>query len=305
MDFGRVHPSQLDLIDFHLPADHSDNTRILPGAPNDSPGIYIGCAKWGRPDWVGKLYPKGTKSKDFLEHYARQFNSIELNPTHYRIPEPHIVERWVNMVPEDFLFFPKVFQGISHWDRLKDERGVTAHFCDTVRLFGTHLGTVFLQLHPSFTPKSFDVLEAYLRSWPADIRLALELRDKRWFLEQETSNRLFALLQELNIASVITDTGGFRELVHMRLSTPDTFIRFVGNSLHPTDYTRIDDWIDRMGQWLNQGMENIWFFMHQHEELHSPELIHYMALEMKKKLGLRVQVPQLHSEDAQQGDLFS
>lgn len=297
MEFGRVNSNELEKTDFTLPEDHPDNSVVLERGKKGKPHIYIGCAKWGRPDWVGKLYPKGTRERDFLHLYAGQFNSIELNPTHYRIPEPSLVKKWVDTVPEDFMFCPKVYQGISHWDRLQDRHGTTERFCEAIRHFGKHLGLVFLQMHPSFKPPSYEVLEAYLSHWPKDIGLSLELRDPGWFHNQNISDRLFHLMRTLNVASVITDTSGFRELVHMRLATPEVFVRFVGNSLHPTDYTRIDDWIDRIGEWLHMGLEKLWFFMHQHEELHSPELIRYMALEMNKKLNLKVKVPKLISDD--------
>jgi uncharacterized protein YecE (DUF72 family) len=78
----------------------------------------------------------------------------------------------------------------------------------------------------------------------------------------------------------------------MRLTTPQAFIRFVGNGLHPTDYTRIDDWVQRMKQWTEQGIEELWFFMHQHEELHSPELCRYLIPEINKYCGTAI--PEIH-----------
>lgn len=295
MQFGKTEEENLDDIDFSLPADHPDNAVVLEPAGKKKPTVYIGCAKWGRKDWIGKLYPSGSKEKDFLKLYGKQFNSIELNPTHYNIPKPHIVQRWCESVPENFKFCPKVYQGISHWERLKDEKGNTDRFCDAIRLFGDRLGLVFLQLHPSFKPNNYETLETYLYNWPKDIPLSLELRDPAWFLDDKTSDRLFHTMRELQVTSVITDTAKFRNLVHMRLSTPQAFIRYVGNSLHPTDYQRIDSWVERIGLWLDAGLETLWFFMHQHEELYSPELIHYMAEEMNEKLGLSVKVPDLLS----------
>lgn len=297
MQFGKTDTENLDEIDFALPEDHPDNAVILSQATRTKPQVYIGCAKWGRKDWIGKLYPQGTKERDFLKFYAEQFNSIELNPTHYRIPEPSLVKRWTGMVPDQFKFCPKVYQGISHWDRLRDERDTTERFCEAIRHFGEHLGLTFLQLHPSFKPNSYEVLEEYLHRWPADIPLSLELRDPQWFHNANISDRLFHLMRTLNVTSVITDTGKFRDLVHMRLSTPEAFVRFVGNSLHASDYSRIDDWVERIGQWLEMGLEKLWFFMHQHEELHSPELIAYMARRMNQKLNLKVQVPKLLSDN--------
>ena len=299
MKFGRTTEESLDSIDFALREDHPDNSVVLEASDAENCEIFIGCSRWGRQDWVGKLYPRGAKPAEFLRYYAQAFNSIELNPTHYRIPETHIVQRWTGMVPDGFLFCPKVYQGISHFARLKNQEAVTERFCDAIRHFGEHLGLVFLQLHPSFTPGNYDLLEAYLSQWPKDISLSLELRHADWFERANIADRLFHLMREKNVASVITDTGLFRNLVHMRLSSPEVLIRFVGNSLHPTDYQRIDNWIDRLGTWMQQGIRRIWFFVHQHEELHSPELIRYMAIEMNKKLGTQVKIPRLLTKEDQ------
>ena len=77
----------------------------------------------------------------------------------------------------------------------------------------------------------------------------------------------------------------------MHLSMPETFIRFVGNSLHPTDYKRIDDWVDRIKFWLENGLQELYFFMHMHDETFSPELTVYLVDELNKKCDLQLQKP--------------
>jgi uncharacterized protein YecE (DUF72 family) len=67
----------------------------------------------------------------------------------------------------------------------------------------------------------------------------------------------------------------------------------VGNGLHPTDFQRIDDWIDRIAQWLDSGLHTLYFFIHQHDELHSPQLAKYMIDKLNKKCKLNVKSPQL------------
>ena len=46
---------------------------------NTPPKIYIGCTGWSMKEWVGKVYPPKTPAKDYLKHYAKQFNTIECN----------------------------------------------------------------------------------------------------------------------------------------------------------------------------------------------------------------------------------
>jgi hypothetical protein len=66
MEFGRVTEEELNDIDFSLPAEPAFNKTILSGKPNKNAKIYLGFAKWGREEWVGKIYPLKTKEKDFL-----------------------------------------------------------------------------------------------------------------------------------------------------------------------------------------------------------------------------------------------
>ena len=81
MEFGRIPEEELDKIDFKLPPDPLFNTQILEGKAMADPKVYVGCAKWGRVEWVGKIYPPKTKEKNFLGEYVHHYNSIELNAT--------------------------------------------------------------------------------------------------------------------------------------------------------------------------------------------------------------------------------
>lgn len=92
MKFGKV--DDPSLVDFTLPATHPETYTILNRFDtNELFEVYIGCAKWNKNDLKG-FYPKGTK--DELEYYAKQFNSIELNATYYKYSfqrSDHKVER--------------------------------------------------------------------------------------------------------------------------------------------------------------------------------------------------------------------
>ena len=120
MEFGRVDESELNSIDFSLPKEPAFNMQTLKGKPANNPKVYIGCAKWGRVEWVGKIYPPKTKEKDFLQHYVQHYNCIELNATHYRMPEPQTVKKWKKIAGKNFKFCPKFPQLISHLTLLQE-----------------------------------------------------------------------------------------------------------------------------------------------------------------------------------------
>lgn len=291
MDFGRVPENELNKVDFRLPPEPPINQTVLKGKKAKNPEVHIGCAKWGRKEWIGKIYPKGTKEKDFLEEYVKHYNSIELNATHYKLYKAADLQKWIDKVKDkDFKFSPKVYQGISHFGSFKDKQFLTDTFLEGIVTFGKHLGPIFLQVSDKFGPKRKDELFEYLGSLPKDVQFFLEVRHPDWFVKP-TSEELFQKLKQLKIGAVITDTAGRRDCCHMHLTIPKTFIRYVGNSLHKTDFPRIDAWVERMKYWLDNGIQEINFFMHMHDEATSPELTVYLVEKMNKVCGLNLTAP--------------
>lgn len=293
MEFGKISKEELSAINFTLPSDNPETTRMLSRLGNKiaNPAVYVGCAKWGRKDWIGKVYPPGTKEADFLQLYAQHFNSIELNATFYKIPSLKQTQEWKSKVGKNFLFIPKISNSISHIHRLKNTEERMEWFLKGIAGFGDNLGPVFLMLHPQMGPKSLSTIEAFIQRLPKEIKLFLELRHEGWFESAEVSNEIFSLLEENGAGAVITDTAGRRDCVHMRLTTPEAFIRFEGNDLHPTDYTRVDDWVQRIKKWMEQGIEKVYFFMHQHKEIHSPELCQYVIQQLNKHCDTNIPKP--------------
>ncbi|ODS84453.1 MAG: hypothetical protein ABS46_03485 [Cytophagaceae bacterium SCN 52-12] len=284
MKFGKT--DHAGHIDFSLPGDHPDTRAVLEqGAGN--PEICIGCAKWNRTDLKG-FYPRGTK--DELAYYSTQFNSIELNATFYNNFPVATIEGWREKTGDDFRFFPKVHQGISHWKRLKDAQAPTSEYLDGIAHLQEKLGTIFLQLPDNFGPKNWEVLKSYLMEWPQGFPLALELRNAGWYDGSWNTDLLWEVLHERNIAHIITDSAGRRDLLHMRLSTPVAFIRYNGANV-ASDYTRLDDWAERLKQWIGMGIEKIFFFVHQNVEEESPLLSAYLIEKLNREAGTNLKVP--------------
>ncbi|EZH73993.1 hypothetical protein ATO12_14020 [Aquimarina atlantica] len=289
MKFGKVeHP---DNIDFSLPDDHKDTARVLHTTAKGSLSTYVGCAKWNRQDLKG-FYPRGTK--DELEYYSRQFNSIELNATFYRIFPEDQFKKWYDKTPEGFKFFPKLVQNISHLKRLNEdvEPYVDAYLANVIHL-KEKLGTIFLQMHGNFAPKNFDRVIRFIEKWPKEIRLAVEFRHTDWFNDVTVADELYSLLESNNISNIITDTAGRRDLLHMRLTNDEAFVRYVGAN-HKTDYTRLDDWAKRLSTWKDKGINHIHFFVHQNLEVESPLLSKYFIKELNDHLGIQLGLPNNH-----------
>lgn len=297
MEFGKATTPELDQIDFKLPADTARTTQVLKDSGVKKAAIHVGCAKWGRPDWIGKIYPKGTRSTNFLDEYAKQFNCIEFNAIYYKLPSHDQIRAWKNKVGKDFKFCPKFTDVITHIKRLKDTQREVDLFLDVVHELGDQLGPVFLMPHPQMGPKDAEIIQQFVSGLPKDIEVFVELRHPQWF-ENNAHTKLFDFLQHEKRGTVITDSAGRRDCVHMDLTTPDAFIRFVGNSLHRTDYERVDEWVQRIKKWMESGLRSCYFFMHQHEELYSPELSKYLIEQLNKECKLDIRVPQFVTDTA-------
>jgi uncharacterized protein YecE (DUF72 family) len=292
MEFGRVAPSLLDTIDFSLPKEPAGNKAILGGKKYKDAKVYLGCAKWGRTEWLGKIYPPKTKEKEFLDHYVQHYNSIELNATHYKVYGATGIAKWAAKAKgKDFKFCPKMYQGVTHRGSLKGKDFIQNEFFRGIVAFEESLGPIFVQVSDAFTPKRKEELFDYLALLPKDLQFFLEVRHPDWFGKEAIRKELFTTLTQLNMGAVITDTAGRRDCAHMELTIPKVFIRYVGNSLHPTDYTRTDAWMERMKHWLKNGLQELYFFMHMHDEAYSPELTVYLVDALNKTCGLSLEKP--------------
>ncbi len=291
MKFGRV--EHLENIDFTLPKDHPDTKRVLSKFKSvTNPEIYVGCAKWNRQDLKG-FYPRGTK--DELIYYASQFNSIELNATFYRFFPPEQFEKWHDKTPVNFKFFPKLNQEISHWKRLSDVKQSVDNYLYAASNLKEKLGTIFLQMHSNFAPKDIDRVIAFAELWPKEIQLAVEFRHTDWYNNEEIAKELYDVLEKNNIANILVDTAGRRDLMHMRLTNNEAFIRYVGAN-HQSDYSRLDDWVIRLKEWIALGLQKIHFFVHQNLEVASPLLSAHFTEKLNTELDTNLVIPTLAKE---------
>lgn len=278
MEFGALPLDQLEKLNFTLPGDPPENAAVLKPSDRRKPVVYVGCAKWGRKEWLGTIYPKKLKEKDFLEEYGKHYNSIELNATSYKFPTPTQIEGWTSKIHRnDFKFCPKAHQSLSFPKTSANKPRQTEDFIRNIRSFGNMLGPVFITISSSFKKSDWPEFSEWLHTLPKDISFFVEIRDPKFFADDEFKATVFNEFRKTQIGAVITDTAGRADVLHMNLTIPKAFIRFVGNSLHPSDYPRIDNWTNRVKMWLDQGIEEVYFFMHMHDEGKSPELSQYLV----------------------------
>lgn len=287
MKFGQV--DDPGAIDFTIPPDHPETARVLKQTSKSSElAVYVGCAKWNKKD-LKNFYPRGVK--DELEYYSKQFNCIELNATFYRLFPPAIFDNWYATVSENFRFFPKLEQSISHFRRLKDVEELVERNVANMLHLHEKLGMPFLQLHDNFGAKDFERVVSFVENWTYETPLAIEFRHTGWHNDAAVSNKLYSLLEAHGVTNVLVDTAGRRDLMHMRLTTPVAFIRWVGANEPESDRSRLDDWIGRISQWKKAGLQKLFFFVHQNDEQESPALAAHFIERLNKKIGTTLPIP--------------
>lgn len=304
MKFGKL--ADISQVNFSLPEDPASTKAILANlSESKQANLYIGCTGWSMKEWVGHVYPKTAKAKDYLKHYAQQFNTIEHNTTHYRIPNFETVQKWRTESTADFKFCPKIPQAISHSSDMGLNDGKLKAFCESIQQLEEKMGCCFMQLPPYFGADRLKKLAVFLENFPTHIPLAVEVRHESWFNNSEVTQSLASLLLERNHAFVITDVAGRRDVLHQQLTNSTAMIRFVGNNLVPSDYSRIDEWVLKLKDWFARGIRDVYFFTHEPDNLQAPELAKYLvekAIEVIPEVNTRG--PEFIKEQGQQMSLF-
>ena len=303
MDFGKL--ESIDHVDFTLKKDPEFNLEsflLFDSNPEKAKTLYIGTTAWAHKNWVGSYYPLKAKPSEFLHYYSNQFNTIELNSSFYGIPEASTIIKWYNDSVEDFRFCPKVFQYISKSSNFGANGKDVDLFISSVEFLGDKLGPCFIQLPSVFDISYYNPLIEFLERVDGRIPLAIELRHPSWFSNDNT--KFFSGFRDRNVSSVITDVAGRRDACHMYVTNPSILVRFVGNNLVPSDYVRINDWIERMQYWFEMGVENIYFFVHEPDTTVAPVLATYLGGEWNKVSNIHTRYPNIEGDNKKQLSLF-
>lgn len=194
--------------------------------------VAVGTCGFSYKDWVGPVYPPGTKQTEMLPLYAAEFPIVEIDSSYYGVPSEATVQSWLRRTPEGFRFTAKLPGTGTHAP--KPALG-TVH--DDVRLFRANLAPLLdagrfacalMQFPTSFRPA--EDTERHLRALRdalASVPLVAEFRHREW----QTHDTL-RLLRELRIGLVAVDEPRFKSLP--RPSTDATsdiaYVRFHGRN---------------------------------------------------------------------------
>lgn len=180
----------------------------------------VGCSGWSYRHWRGNFYPRELPSRLWFEHYARHFDTVELNTTFYRLPTESAVSSWHDDAPEGFTFAVKASRLVTHFHRLANAEEAIQNLWDRIEPLGNHLGPMLFQLPPNF-PADPARLQAFLESLPKSVQPVFEFRDPSWWNEET-----YRVLERAGASFAMFDMGETRTPV--RATSATAYLRFHG-----------------------------------------------------------------------------
>jgi uncharacterized protein YecE (DUF72 family) len=212
--------------------------------------IRIGCSGWMYDDWRGRLYPPREPKRRWLELYAEQFDTVEVNSTFYRLARREAVSAWVKQTPDDFLFSVKASRYLTHIRRLAEIREGIRRFYEPIEplIEATRLGPVLWQL-----PENFHRDDRRLHGWlevlPPGLH-TIEFRHQSWFVPE-----VLDALRARDVALTIGDHPK-RPFQSHEATAGWRFVRFhAGSRGRRGNYsaTELEQWSRRIAQWRRQS----------------------------------------------------
>ncbi len=225
--------------------------------------IRIGCSGWQYPHWRGRFYPRGVPAHAWLEHYAAQFDTVELNGTFYRLPNVDTVRAWCERVPRTFVYAWKASRFLTHNKKLKEPRDPLARMMERTRPLKRKLGPILYQLPPGWSA-NVDRLREFVRALPRGHRHAVEIRHPSWY---EPS--VFETLDRAGVALCVHDMPGSES--GRRTVGPFVYVRFHGSQSHGGAYggRRLAPWARWLADQAAAGRDAYVYFNND-VEAHAP-----------------------------------
>jgi uncharacterized protein YecE (DUF72 family) len=236
--------------------------------------LHIGTSGWHYKHWIGTFYPEKTKPADMMENYLKSFDTVEINNSFYRLPEPKTLENWEAAVPKDFIFSVKASRYITHIKKLKDGKQGFERLQERIDVLQNKLGPVLFQLPPGWSYNS-DRFHEFLQILPNSYRYAFEFRNPAWY-----NDEAIGLLRKKGAAFVIYELEGHispieitSDFAYLRLHGPGA--KYQGSY----DDDTLNLWLERFKDWSGQGVGEVYCYFDNDQE-------GYAAFNAKRMLEL-------------------
>jgi uncharacterized protein YecE (DUF72 family) len=234
---------------FARPGTNSSETSVTSGK------IYIGTSGWVYNDWASHFYPKEIPKKQYLDFYATQFPSVEINATFYRLPAQKVFHEWSEAAPPGFLYAIKGSRAVTHLKRLKPEAKSFPALLERCQHLGPHLGPILWQLPPSF-PKNTERLTHFLQRLPHRFLHAIEFRHPTWLDES-----VGEILKRFKVAKVWVSSLAMP--MDSEVTSKFVYLRFHGlngGSAHDYADHELEPWAEQLRRCALEGLTGFVYF---------------------------------------------
>jgi uncharacterized protein YecE (DUF72 family) len=213
--------------------------------------VRIGCSGWNYASWREEFYG-GIPARLWLEHYAKHFDTVEVNTTFYRLPTREAVANWERTAPDGFLFAIKASRYLTHIKRLSDLDSGLDRFYERIEplLRSPKMGPILWQLPPTFKRDDDRLARALERLGRTGERHCFEFRHPSWFADE-----VYALLRAHGVALVIGDRPEVHGFQTHELTADWTFVRFhYGSRGRRGNYSEAElrEWAARIRAWSDE-----------------------------------------------------
>jgi len=226
--------------------------------------IRIGTSGFHYKHWVGRFYPPATPAGKMLAYYVQHFDTLELNNSFYRLPQPEAFDRWREATPPGFVFAVKASRFLTHNKKLKDPENSLDLLLPRVERLKEKLGPILFQLPPRWKV-NHERLEQFLRILPRKFRYAFEFRELSWI--SESTN---ALLERFNAAFCIYELAGYE--TPLSLTADFAYIRLHGPAAgkYQGDYSdeRLEKWARQIENWAKK-MKAVYIYFDNDQEAYA------------------------------------
>jgi len=144
--------------------------------------VLIGTSGWQYRHWRYSYFRKGTPQNRWFEQVMRDFQTVELNVTFYRLPRTEVFAGWHARSPDDAIITVKASRYLTHIKRLRDPQPSVDMLLERIAPLGEKLGPILIQLPPDLVV-DVDALDATLAAFPRGHRLAVEPRHESWWTD--------------------------------------------------------------------------------------------------------------------------
>jgi len=239
--------------------------------------IRIGCSGWQYKHWRGDFYPADLPPARWLEFYASHFDTVEINNSFYRLPEPAVFASWRRRVPAGFIYAVKASRFLTHMKKLKDPEEPLERFFSHARPLGARFGPVLYQLPPRW-PVNVERLQTFLKHLPRRRRHAIEFREPSWY-----SDEVLAMLELAGVAMVLHDMKG--STPNRIAIGPFVYLRFHGTTRYGGRYDEetLEGWAEWLAPRINDGVP-VYAYFNNDVGGHAPR----DAKRLREAIGRRV-----------------